>query len=155
LLKIKITRMPIKHQLHEFDNYLSEFIKNTESKQTHLSFNKGKYNIPDIEFDNFYKKYFEFIKTKKYNENVYLIEKIYNENFSFFMDIDEDKNKNKGFVDQDISIILNCINDVINENYNENIINELKLNEHVVCKRENKYHIIYSNLIVNDIIAKK
>jgi P4 family phage/plasmid primase-like protien len=149
--------MPINTKINSFDNYLSQFAKktDTESEQTHLSFNKKKYNVPDSFFDEFYKKYFEFLKTKTINQNVYLIEKIHNKNFAFFMDIDEDKNKNQGFTDQNIKELINSINEIINNNYNKTHIDELNLIDNIVCKRENKYHIIYHNLIVNDTISKK
>lgn len=135
---------------HSFYKYLSQFVKNTDTIQTHLSFNKGKYNVPDEHFDDFNKKYFEFLKTKTENENVYLIEKINNSNFAFFMDIDIDKNKKNGFSDTEVQNLIIIINKIINKyNEDENII------ENIVCKCNDKYHIIYNNLIVNDKIAKK
>jgi hypothetical protein len=39
-----------------FTKYLAEFAKNTDSIQTHLSFNKGKYNIPDSQLNEFNQK---------------------------------------------------------------------------------------------------
>lgn len=147
--------MPIKIQNHSFDNYLVQFNKNTDKIQTHLSFNKKKYNVPDSQHDEFYESYFKFIKEKKQNQNVYLIEKIYNQKFAFFMDIDKDKNKEKGFDDDDIKNLINYINEIIYENYEEDDINRLNLTENIVCKRNDKYHIIFNNLVVNDYISKK
>lgn len=145
--------MPTKFH-NNFENYLTQFTKNTEIKQTHLSFNKGKYNVPDEKYEEFYKKYFDFITTKHINEHVYLIEKIYNDKFAFFMDIDIDKTENKGFEDKDIVLLINIIKQVIFTSYDENIINKYNLMENIICKCNNKYHIVFSNLIVDDKIAK-
>ena len=43
-------------QDNSFSKYILQFTKNTEN-QTHLSFNNGKYNVPDNKFDEFYKEY--------------------------------------------------------------------------------------------------
>jgi len=170
--------MPVTNLNEHFNMYLNKYSKNTEKRQTHLSFNKGKYNVPDSDIDDFHKKYFQFIKTKKQDENVYLIEKIYNSNFAFFMDIDIDKTKNKGFTDDQVKDLVRLIDKIIiekinNKNQKNNESKESgdendkesdnesdnekrhKYTEHIICKSEDKYHVIYYNLIVNDYIAKK
>jgi len=146
--------MPIKYKNNAFDNYLSQFTENTDKKQTHLSFNKGKYNVPDSKYEEFYKKYFDFLKSKNENEHIYLIEKIHNDKFAFFIDIDTNKEENKGFTDEEVLFLIKIIIELIYNNFEEDIIKKNNLTDNVVCKSNDKYHIIFNNLIVNDIIAK-
>lgn len=64
-----------------FTKYILGFAKDTERKQTHLSFNRGKYNVPDADYNEFYKRYFDALQA---GEELFLIEKVYNSNFRFF-----------------------------------------------------------------------
>ena len=41
-----------------FSKYILKFVKNASDTQTHLSFNNGKYNVPDENLDEFYQKYY-------------------------------------------------------------------------------------------------
>jgi len=41
-----------------FSQYVHQFMKDTDKYQTHLSFNKGKYNVPDEKYDEFYQQYY-------------------------------------------------------------------------------------------------
>jgi P4 family phage/plasmid primase-like protien len=150
--------MPVitKIQNNSFDKYLIKFIKNTETVQTHLSFKKGKYNVSDEEYDEFYKNYYDALIK---NEKMYLIEKIHNNNFAFFMDIDTIKDKGKEnlneiyFSDEDINIFIKIVCDVIDKNFimcNK----DDKLTDYILSKRDQKYHINFYNLVVNDTVAK-
>jgi P4 family phage/plasmid primase-like protien len=134
-----------KKSMTNFRNYLLQFVKDTDKRQTHLSFNRGKYNVPDEEYETFYKKYYEALKG---GEDLYLIEKVYNANFKFFMDLDLPKGET--LVDGDVKEILQNIKNVINEMFKE----EEGLTECVVSKRENRYHLNFYNLIVDSVTAK-
>lgn len=128
----------------EFKNYLSKFAKNTNDVQTHLSFNKGKYNIPSKEYETFCRKYFNEVNIG--NKELYLIEKIFERNFPFFIDIDtSEKVENP---DENTMEIMNRIDDIIKEMYSTTEETEV-----VVTKRDNKYHLNYPKLIVNSEIA--
>ena len=87
-----------------FSKYLLQFTKNTSSEQTHLSFNNGKYNVPDEKLDEFYKRYFNVISDVKNDErnSLYLIEKVYNSTFAFFIDLDVPKRSGYKLSDDDV-----------------------------------------------------
>lgn len=127
----------------EFSKYLFEFAKNTDQIQTHLSFNKGKYNVPDEKFDEFYEKYFQALQQ---GESLYLIEKINDCNFKFFMDIDSSKDCQP--TDVDIQHVISSIKETITDLF-ENV--EFR---YIVSKRDNKYHINFPTLVVNCDVAK-
>jgi P4 family phage/plasmid primase-like protien len=55
---------------------------------THLSFAKGKYNVPDESFDEFYERYYTALTTIEPETKLYFIEKISGQSFKFFIDID-------------------------------------------------------------------
>lgn len=129
-----------------FSNYILQFIKNTDKHQTHLSFNRGKYNVPDNLFDEFYEQYYKAITR---NEDVYLIEKIYNTNFAFFLDLDKFSN-NKKITDQNVIDIIEYFSIVINKMFKND---EKDLTKKIISKRNDKYHLNYYNLIVNSTIA--
>lgn len=139
-----------------FYNYLSRYTKNNHDFQTHLSFNKGKYNVPEENFDEFYKLYYKALLDK---EDLYLIEKVYNCNFKFFLDIDAPKQntpttQNK-LTKNDLCSILNAYNTAINEVFEDSC----SLCEYILSKRNGQYHVNYCNLILNkelaDILNKK
>lgn len=130
-----------------FSNYILQFIKNTDKYQTHLSFNKGKYNVPDEKYDEFYKNYYKSIIE---NEEIYLIEKVYNSKFAFFLDLDKTGNQRK-LNDTDIKNIIKFVQEIITGMFKDP--NENYLNEYIVSKRCDKYHINFYNLIVDSEIA--
>lgn len=134
----------------DFSKYILQFVKNTEKHQTHLSFNKGKYNVPDEKYEEFYKYYYESMKS---NDNLYLIEKITNSKFAFFIDIDLPKQNKIVLTDDDVCDIVNVCNQEIDkmiDNNNENV----NIKDYIISKRNDKYHINYRNLIVDNNIAK-
>ena len=133
-----------------FEKYLYQFTKDADTVQTHLSFNKGKYKVPDENYDEFYKKYFDAMKL---GESLYLIEKVYNSNFAFFLDLDNDKNKDYSLNDTDIKSIISITNTSIDAIFENAIKNGYT--KCIVSKRDNKYHINYYNLIVNSSIARE
>jgi P4 family phage/plasmid primase-like protien len=126
-----------------FVDYISKYIKNTDKFQTHLSFNRGKYNVPDDSYEEFYKKYYEAILNK---EDVYLIEKVHKCNFAFFYDIDSPKT-NKSLTDKDVTVILQNTVEIVEE------IFESVNAEYIVSKRDNKYHVNFPNIVVNSQLA--
>jgi P4 family phage/plasmid primase-like protien len=129
-----------------FSQYLLKFVKNTDQKQTHLSFSKGKYNVPDSNFDEFYQKYFNAIKN---GEELHLIEKVYASKFAFFLDIDT---PTQGALDDNkIKVLIEIIKRVIFDMFVES---ENDLGSCIVSKRTNKYHLNFFNLIVTDNVAK-
>ena len=126
-----------------------QYTNNTENEQTHLSFNKGKYNIPDNEYNNFYKKYYEAIIN---NEELFLIEKVYNSKFAFFIDIDNKVEDNLD--DKNVLEIIKIAQNVIKEMF------ETSCNSFIISKRGKNeeggnYHINFYDLIVDSAIAKK
>jgi P4 family phage/plasmid primase-like protien len=130
-----------------FKNYIKEF--KADTKLTHVSFpaagyTGGKYHVPDTKLEEFYKKYFESICKK---ESVYLVERVTDVNFSFFLDIDS---KEK---DIDIKSLLTVTKKIISENVNEKYVDDI--NENVfISKRNEKYHINFPKFIVNDNVAQ-
>ena len=126
-----------------FSKYILQFTKNVDAEQTHLSFNKGKFNIPDDKFDEFYKRYYEVIKNENHSErdSLFLIEKVYNSKFAFFLDLDI---KTSGIIsDDDIVDIIELTKETIKKMFDES--GNSKLLEYVVSKRLTKlganYHI--------------
>lgn len=140
-----------------FTKYIAQFAKNTASEQTHLSLNNGKYNVPENEFDNFYKRYYNVISNKddEEKESLYLVEKVSNSVFAFFVDLDIPKRSQYNLTDEDILELIAIAQTTINELFVENA----NLLEYVVSKRTtikgSHYHINFYNLIVNNAIAKR
>lgn len=139
-----------------FNRYILQFTKNSSNEQTHLSFNGGKYNVPDNNFDEFYKRYYNVISDKDNEErdSLYLIEKVYNSTFAFFIDLDVPKRSSYKLSDDDVLDIINASCTSIKEMFMEND----KLMEFIISKRITakgfNYHINFHNLIVNNAIAK-
>jgi P4 family phage/plasmid primase-like protien len=128
-----------------FRKYLLQFVKDTDKKQTHLSFNRGKYNVPNDEYDVFYKKYYEAVL--KGEEDLFLIEKVHNSNFRFFMDLE----LQQSLTDEDVEHILEGTKQAIKEMFKG--VSELE--DYVISKRESRYHVNFYNLVVDSIIAKE
>ena len=57
-----------------------------------------------LNYDEFYKKYFDAMKL---GESLYLIEKVYNSNFAFFLDLDNDKIQSIGISFRKVEYIKN------------------------------------------------
>jgi P4 family phage/plasmid primase-like protien len=140
-----------------FSKYLLQFTKNASSEQTHLSFNNGKYNVPDDKLDEFYKRYFNVISnvTNDERDSLYLIEKVYNSNFAFFIDLDVPKRSGYKLSDDDVFDVIAATQTVIRDMFveNENLLQTI-VSKRVTAKGSN-YHINFYNLIVNNAIGKK
>jgi P4 family phage/plasmid primase-like protien len=128
-----------------FNNYLKQFIT-SGSKQTHLSFAKGKYYVPDEKASEFSDRYFKAMMS---HETLYLIEKITDENFAFFMDIDNPKGC-ENVSDEDVKEIIACTKQACKQMFEEN---DGKLGEVIVFKRATKFHLNFPNLVVNHSVA--
>jgi P4 family phage/plasmid primase-like protien len=129
-----------------FKNFIKDF--KAETNLTHLSFpaagyTGGKYHVPDAKLEEFYKKYFECISK---GESVYLVEKVTDSNFSFFLDIDTKENV-------DIKGLLTVTKKIILENVDEKYSNEINQNI-FISKRNEKYHINFPKFIVNSSVAQ-
>lgn len=143
----------------DFSKYILQFVKNANDKQTHLSFNNGKYNVPDEKFDEFYERYYKAIINEKDKINdekdLYLIEKVTNSKFAFFIDLDVPKKYNYNLTDEDVLDVIETAKLIINENF----VEDLKNSEYIISKRitENgsNYHINFYNLIVDNDISNK
>lgn len=139
-----------------FSKYILQFTKNVSDKQTHLSFNKGKYNVPDEKYDEFYKNYYKTIINEDDSErlSLYLIEKVYNSNFAYFLDLDI---KNRDVDDDDILDVIEVVQAIISKMFKKD--KDVNLCEYIVSKRitdtGSNYHINFYNLIVNNVIGKK
>jgi P4 family phage/plasmid primase-like protien len=134
-----------------FTQYLQQFSQDTNSVQTHLSFNKGKYNVPDDKYDEFYQKYYDAMKTD--SGNLYLIEKVYNSHFAFFLDIECPKSK-PGLQALDDKLAQDIIKAT-----KESIVKVTKdtaqFTNYVVSKRQDRYHVNFYDLIVDHASAKE
>ena len=139
-----------------FSKYILQFTKNVDQKQTHLSFNKGKYNVPDEKFEEFYKNYYRIITNESDVErkSLYLIEKVYNSNFAYFLDLDI---KNRDVDDEDILDVIEVVQTNISKMFKT--VEDKNICEYIVSKRVTEtgsnYHINFYNLIVNNVIGKK
>jgi len=121
-----------------YKSFLSQYTKNADSSQTHLSLIGGKYNVPDNQYDIFYKRYFqELMKGTK----MYIVEKVKDSKYAFFLDID--KNNTDGDVKNIIKKTIEILKSVVQEQDNTNLF------DYVVSKRENKYHINFYNIIID------
>lgn len=142
----------------DFKHYIKKFIATTSNTElTHLSFpatgwKGGKYVVPDNEFYDFYKKYWESLVK---GEQMYLMEKVSNTKFAFFLDIEIPKGESKTtkITKNDIITIINITNKSINDIF-EKISGKNTLCEYIVSKRNDKYHVNYQNLVVNTTIAQ-
>ena len=105
-----------------FNRYILQFTKNASNNQTHLSFNGGKYNVPDNNLDEFYKRYYNVISDKDNEErdSLYLIEKVYNSTFAFFIDLDVPKRSSYKLSDDDVIDIISASCTSIKEMFMEN-----------------------------------
>jgi len=136
-----------------FNKYLERFTKDIDEPKnlTHLAFSKGKgkYNVPDDKYDEFYKMYFNSLIK---DESMYLIEKI-NETtkFAFFLDIETPKKSTYNIKIQDIKMIIEKSMESIDEMFEF----ESGIKTHIISRRNDKYHINFPKLIVNTINAQK
>lgn len=131
-----------------FNDYLKQFTKNIEDNTllTHISFNGGKFNVKESQFDDFYKQYYNAYKL---NEELFIIEKLNENPYAFFLDIEIPKkskltNLSKENLIKIIEITQMCMKNVFGENKND----------FIVSKRMNNYHINFYNIIVNMEIGK-
>ena len=135
----------------QFIKYINNFTKNTENQQTHLSFKNGKYNIPDNYSDVFYKKYHQQMIDKESRTDLYLIEKVTDSLFAFFLDLEIPKSKqntSRPLSDDDVKKIIKITKDILLQLFiNPNV-------DYVVSKRKNNYHVNFYNVIVDCGIAK-
>ena len=128
-----------------FNNYLQQFAKNTDTTQTHLSFNRGKFNVPNNKYTDFYNNYYNAVI--KNNQESFLIEKVYNSNFAFFLDIEPKKNNDITLTIENIKTIIATTNHCI-----EQVFKNPKT-ENIISRRADKYHVNYNEIIVTSSIA--
>ena len=128
----------------DFKTYLNKFSKNSDSFQTHLSLTGGKYNVPDADYDDFYKMYFNEIK--KDNTKLHLVEKVKDSKFALFFDLDTTSSISilKG---SDIKIILNSILTVLHSKITPE--SNVDKYSYIISRRDCKYHINFYNIIVD------
>lgn len=136
-----------------FSKYLQQFTQDTSASQTHLSFNKGKYNVPDNKYHEFYKKYYQAYKA---NEPLYLIEKVHSSTFAFFLDLEAPKDT-PALETSTVKKILDTTLEVIHTNANANVdtsgtsdASDTAATDTVVSRRMDKYHINFPDVIVNN-----
>jgi P4 family phage/plasmid primase-like protien len=129
-----------------FRKYLLQFVKDTDKHQTHLSFNRGKYNVPNEEYDIFYKKYYEALINGE--EDLFLIEKVHNSKFRFFMDLEL---KQQALSDEDVEYILEGIKQAIKDIFKQGV----ELDKYIISKREARYHVNFYDLVVDSGTAKE
>ena len=126
-----------------FTKYIKEnFTKNVEEHQTHLSFVNGKFNVPNEHLEEFNKKYFQSILKGEKN---YLMEKINKSIFAYFLDIEIPKKSNlQELTKENIKTIL-----TINEKILKKHMKDVDVS-YIISKRNNKYHVNYFNIIINN-----
>lgn len=135
-----------------FTKYLERFTKDIEDPKqlTHLAFRgKGKYNVPDDKYDEFYKMYFNALIK---DESMYLIEKINDSTrFAFFLDIETPKKSTYKIKTNDIKLIIEKSLESIDEMFE----NETGIKTNIITRRNDKYHVNFPKLIVNTLNAQK
>jgi P4 family phage/plasmid primase-like protien len=136
---------------NKFGKYILQFSKDTGNLQTHLSFNKGKYNVPDAKFEEFYEKYYEAMQTR---EDLYIIEKIHKAKFAFFLDIDVPKKSNMRLNDSDVLQIVDVTKQVITDMYGVEGVTGAVVSKRTLNESVSKYHVNFYNLVVDANIAK-
>ena len=126
---------------NNYKSFLSRYTNDTEFIQTHLSLIGGKYNVPDNQYNIFYKRYYqELIKGTK----MYIVEKVKDSKYAFFLDID--KNNSDDDVKNIIKTTVEILKSVVQESDDQFVSG---LFDYVVSKRENKYHINFYNIIID------
>jgi len=132
-----------------FTKYLQNFTKNTENPKTltHLAFRgKGKYNVPDNKYDEFYKTYYNALMK---DESMYIIEKINDQTkFAFFLDIETPKKVDYTIKTNDIKVIIDTTIKCIHNMFESCDV------EYIITRRNDKYHVNFPYLIVNTISAQ-
>jgi hypothetical protein len=125
---------------------------------SHLSFNGGKWLIPNDELDDFYIKYYKRIKQ---DEDLYLIEKINSgEIFKLFFDLEIPKNyinKNSNFYleSESFQIILKAIKETLKGVIsNEKISDDYIITERRIGKNISKIHLNFYNINVNSNVCE-
>ena len=135
-----------------FNKYLQTFTNDIEDpkKLTHLAFRgKGKYNVPDEKYDEFYKRYYDALIN---DEAMYLIEKINDSTkFAFFLDIETPKKSSYKIKTGDIKTII----DKSLESIDEMFESETNIKNYLISRRNDKYHVNFPYLIVNTISSQK
>lgn len=130
----------------EFKDYLYQYTKDVNEYQTHLSLIGGKYNVSDDYYDDFYERYFsELSKGTK----MYLVEKVKDSKFAFFLDLDKN-DKIKNLSDEDVIYIIEKVIIMLKKYIKESDQDQLlDLFDYIVSKRENKYHVNFYNVIID------
>ena len=137
----------------QWKNYMYDFVNDNNVELTHLAFNGGKYKVPDTKYDEFYKNYYKELQMG--NNELFIIEKVQNCRFAYFLDIEVPKGDNTVLTINEVHNIIETMNKIINESFNGN-----KLLENIISKRTinaniTKYHINYPNLIVTSNIGQE
>jgi hypothetical protein len=134
-----------------FVGYCSQFAENDATKQTHLAFKGGKYNVPDDKYEEFYATYFKHLIGG--DNNLFMIEKIHNSLFQMFMDIEAPKGSDIVLDDDIVKSILKATDEGIKK-----VLKEPKI-EYIVSKstneKEQKYHVNFPGIIVDSRIVKQ
>ena len=136
-----------------WSNYLLKYKSN--SNLTHIAFNNGKYSVSDENYNEFYKKYYNCLM--KNDGTLYIIEKINDNPFAFFLDIEVPKNSEAKLKikTNDIKVLIDKCKECISVIFKQS--DKFDINESIITIRNNgkmnKYHINYPNLIVNTKIA--
>lgn len=132
----------------DFGKYLSKF-KTSKNNQTHLSLKGGKYFVPDEALSTFNNEYYNAIYKNK--AEAWLVEKIYDRKFKFFLDIERPTNKEDidQLTDDKIISIVNNVSEIIDSNQSTS------QSEYIVSKNFDKirYHVVWFNTVVNKEIA--
>lgn len=132
--------------MNTYKDYLNQYSKNVKDFQTHLSLVGGKYNVNDSCYDEFYDRYYvELTKGTK----MYLVEKVKDSKFAFFLDLDKNdiiKELNDDDVIEIIDSVINVLKRVI-KNDQSQVRDELF--DYIISKRQKKYHINFYNIVID------
>ena len=137
----------------KWKNYIHKFTKNIDN-QTHLAFNGGKYNIDDDNYNEFYKTYYNNLIQD--NEELYIIEKVQNCRFAYFLDIEIPKGETDIILSiEQVINIVDITKSLVKVFFEENNL----LIKNIISKRTinvnyTKYHVNFPNLIVTSNIAQ-
>lgn len=145
-------------EVNTFKQYIKNFIKDTEDPkcQSHLAFPAsgwvgGKYNVPQEQYDNFYKTYYNALMK---GEQMYLIEKVQHTDFAFFLDIEVPKADNYVLTKGDVNDIINLSKKCILTSF-KNPDTETIISRRAIYKGIYKYHVNFPNIIVNSALSQK
>ena len=139
----------------KWKNYIYPFTTDAIKTQTHLAFNGGKYNVDDKHYNEFYKNYYEQLIAG--NNELYIIEKVQNCKFAYFLDIEVPKGDTIILTKTQVETIIQKMNVIISQTFKQSdtfTLTENIITQRIINKDITKFHVNYPNLVVASNIAQ-